>query len=239
MPRRFLYIMKSVKNLPPRLAAIASRVPRGVALADVGTDHALLPLWLLQRGIIPYAIATDIHEGPLQRTCAALGNRADLRLVLCDGLDGVAAGEVGTIAIAGLGGENMADIIARAPWCREGCTLLLQPMSKAEILRRALHDMGYRIEREELVEDNHHVYPILLVRGGGDVPYTAAEYYTGRVTFLQRDPLFPEHLERQIRRLEASVDGFERADRAGECAELKETLRELYKMRRIDHGNCP
>ena len=230
-------MMKDNKSLPPRLAAIADLVPRGGALADVGTDHALLPLWLLRRGIIPSAVATDIHEGPLERTRHSLGNVPGLRLVLCDGLDGVAADEVDTVVIAGLGGDNMADILSRAPWCREGRTVLLQPMSKAEILRHALHDMGYCIERERLVEDNRHVYPILYVRGGRDVPYGEAEYYTGRFSFLCADPLFPAHLERQMRRIHAGLEGLEKAGRGGEGQQLQELLNEMTEMRRKIYGD--
>ena len=108
-------MVKENRSLPPRLAAIAELVPVGRALADVGTDHALLPLWLLRRGRIPSAIATDIHKAPLERTRASLGDVSGLRLILCDGLDGVEAGEVATVVIAGLGGDNMADILSRAP----------------------------------------------------------------------------------------------------------------------------
>lgn len=234
----FSYIMMmDNRNLPPRLAAIAALVPSGAALADVGTDHALLPLWLLRQGRIPSAVATDIHEGPLERTRKSIGDVPGLRLLLCDGLDGVAADEVRTVVIAGLGGENMADIISRAPWCREGCTLLLQPMSKAEILRRSLHDMGYHIEQEILVEDARHIYPILTVCGGEEPRYSAAEYFTGRFAFLGKDPLFSAHLERQMRRLGASVEGLEKADREEEAAPLREILREMEEMRGKIHVN--
>ena len=230
-------MMKDLRSLPPRLAAIATLVPKGGAVADVGTDHALLPLWLLRRGIIPTAVATDIHEAPLERTRLSLGNVTGLRLVLCDGLDGVSADEADTIVIAGLGGDNMADILLRAPWCKEGRTILLQPMSKAEVLRRALHSMGYRIENECLVEDNRHVYPILLVRGGTDVLYSEAEYYTGRFVFTGSDPLFPNHLERQMRRIRAGLEGLEKAGREEEGLQLRALLDEMEEMRRKAYGN--
>lgn len=224
--------------MPPRLAAIAELVPPGQPLADVGTDHALLPLWLLHRGIIPSAVATDIHEAPLERTRKSLGVVPGLKLLLCDGLDGVEPDEAKTIVIAGLGGENIADIVSRAPWCRDGHTLLLQPMSKAEVLRRALHEMGYSILRERLVEDNRHVYPILTVFGGREEAYADAEYYTGRFAFLGEDTLFSEHLERQIRRVSASVNGLEAAGREGECRELRDILAGMKEMRRNNSGEC-
>lgn len=230
--------MRSNRTLPPRLAAIAGLVPRGKALADVGTDHALLPLWLLERGIIPAAVATDIHEGPLERTRHSLGNVKGLRLVLCDGLEGVEPQEVQTVVIAGLGGENIADILRRAPWCLQSCTLLLQPMSKAEVLRKALAELGCRIENEILVEDNKHIYPILTARGGERLLCSEAEYYTGSLAYLEGDPLFPAHLDRQVRRLRATVDGLDSAGREGESPLLRQALIEMEDMRRKIHAQC-
>lgn len=226
-----------MKALPPRLAAIAALVPSGGGLADVGTDHALLPLWLLRRGVISSAVATDIHEAPLERTRRKLGNVKGLKLLLCDGLELVNPDEVQTIVIAGLGGENISDIIRRAPWCREGRTLILQPMSKAELLRSSLVEMGYRIVHEELVEDGKYIYPILLVRGGDEGACSEAELYTGRFDLLGNDPLFSEHLQRQQRRLLASAAGLEKAGREEECAAIRRILAEMDEMRRNIHAN--
>ena len=125
-------------ELSPRLAAIAEQVPQGARLADVGTDHAYLPAWLLLAGRISGAVATDVREGPLQRgrETARLYKVED-RIVFrcCDGLAAVEPQEADTVVIAGMGGELMARIVERAPWTR-GCTLLLQPMSAQEVLRQ-------------------------------------------------------------------------------------------------------
>ena len=127
-------------ELSPRLAAIAEQVPQGARLADVGTDHAYLPAWLLLAGRISGAVATDVREGPLQRgrETARLYKVED-RMVFrcCDGLAAVEPQEADTVVIAGMGGELMARIVERAPWTR-GCTLLLQPMSAQPFLRRWL-----------------------------------------------------------------------------------------------------
>ena len=125
-------------ELSPRLAAIAEQVPQGARLADVGTDHAYLPAWLLLAGRISGAVATDVREGPLQRgrETARLYKVED-RIVFrcCDGLAAVEPQEADTVVIAGMGGELMARIVERAPWTR-GCTLLLQPMRAQAVLRQ-------------------------------------------------------------------------------------------------------
>lgn len=103
---------------------LAEQVPQGARLADVGTDHAYLPAWLLLAGRISGAVATDVREGPLQRgrETARLYKVED-RIVFrcCDGLAAVEPQEADTVVIAGMGGELMARIVERAPWTR-GCT---------------------------------------------------------------------------------------------------------------------
>ena len=119
-------------ELTPRLRAIAQQVPQGSVLADVGTDHALLPAWLLLEGRIPSAIASDLREGPLARakeTVEQHGVADRVSLRLCDGLSGIQAGEADVVAIAGMGGETIAAILEQAPWTKENTLLLLQPMT--------------------------------------------------------------------------------------------------------------
>lgn len=225
------------RELPPRLRAIAAWVKTGARLADVGTDHALLPLSLLRRGGIRAAIATDIHEGPLQRARAnAAAQEAEgIRFLLCDGLAGVEPGEVDCVVIAGLGGENIADILRRAGWVREGVQLLLQPMSRAEVLHRALFDMGLRVLRERLVEDAGRVYPIIEAAGGQTEPWNGCEYYTGPFEMLKDDPLFPRYLDEQLRRLRGAVAGLEQSGREEDQSRLpalREALDGMEEMRR-------
>ena len=96
-------------ELTPRLRSVAELVPQGAKFADIGTDHAYLPVWLLQRGIITKALACDLRQGPLDRaraTAERYGLTEEMDFRLCDGLAGVRPGEADTIAIAGLGGET-------------------------------------------------------------------------------------------------------------------------------------
>ena len=107
--------MEKELQLQPRLQCIASLVPQGARLADVGTDHGYLPVWLLQHGRIESAIASDINALPLDHARATareygVTERMDFRL--CPGLAKIKAEECDAIAIAGMGGETIAQILA-------------------------------------------------------------------------------------------------------------------------------
>ena len=121
--------------------ALCSLIPRGHRVADVGTDHARLPAYLVQRGITTRVIATDIRPGPLARAdrtiCThSLGNNIELRLG--DGLTCVSPDEVDSIVIAGMGADTIIAILEASPWSRQK-NLILQPMTHKE---RLLEFMG-------------------------------------------------------------------------------------------------
>ena len=102
---------------------------------------------------------------------------------LCDGLSGINADEVDTIAIAGMGGETIAMILEAAPWTREQNTaLVLQPMSSMDELRRWLQASGYMIAEERLAREGDTIYTALSVRAGEMPAMTAAEYCAGKNT---------------------------------------------------------
>ncbi len=204
------------KRLPPRLAAIADWVPNGAKLTDVGTDHALLPLWLLKKERITSAVATDINALPLKRAQANARDAQEerIRFALCDGLAAVLPEEADTIVIAGLGGENIADILRRSPWaCREGMTLILQPMSRTEMLCQAFFELGLLLQRERLVEDAGRVYPIFQLCCGKMEQWKSGEYYTGPFALLEEGPLLKRFLSEQQRRLQSAVDGLTLSNR--------------------------
>ena len=166
-------------SLQPRLALLASLVPQGAVLADVGTDHGYIPVCLRQRGVIDRAIASDIGREPLEharRTAEEYGvGGIDFRL--CAGLDAIAPGECDTVLIAGMGGETIWDILAAAPWTRDGRhTLLLQPQTKIEELRLRLCENGYAVTREHLVRDKGKLYVVMTVTAGER--YTPGAAYT-------------------------------------------------------------
>ena len=211
-------------ELTPRLQLLADWVPPGARLADVGTDHAYLPVWLRLHGRVVSAIACDLREGPLSRareTGQTWGvNGVEYRLG--NGLEVVSPEEADTIVIAGMGGENIAAILSRAPWTAGGGhTLLLQPQSRAEVLRGFLAENGYVIRREALVEDRGTLYPVMEA-GGGKMSLTLGQLYGGAA--LLHDPLGDRYIVERIIRLQIAVAGI---NRSGGSREKGEALREI------------
>jgi len=219
-------------ELPPRLQLLADWVKPGARLADVGTDHAYLPVWLRLHGRVVSAIACDLREGPLSRaretgrTYGADG--IDYRLG--DGLEAVSPEEADTIVIAGMGGENIAAILARAPWTAGGgYALLLQPQTRAETLRAFLADHGYAIRREALVEDRGTLYPVMEA-AGGEMALTLGQLYGG--AGLLHDPLGERYIIEKIIRLQAAIAGLNRSGGGQEKGDaLREAITALLSMR--------
>ena len=218
-------------HLQPRLQMLADLVPPAAALADVGTDHGYLPVYLLQKGAICRAIASDIGAEPLdhaRRTAEEYGVSLELRL--CDGLQGIAPEEVDTVVIAGMGGESIITILSAAPWTKNGCRLILQPMTRQELLRRWLAENGYRFTAERLVEDKGTIYPILCVEGGAQPPLSEAETYSGLL--LADDPLYGEYLTRQMARLKNAADGMRRSQQNSCKADSLDSLYDALAEKR-------
>ena len=186
-------------HLSPRLATVARRVPIGARPIDVGTDHAMVPVWLIQSGRCERVLAADIRSGPLESARALLiktGTADRIRLMQTDGLAGIGPGDGDTVILAGMGGETMTDILSAAPWTREeGTLLILEPQSKKADLRRFLRDNGYAVQSEQLVRDAGRIYPVLTARSGDSRAYTEAELHLGLPEQVGSNPLFGEYLD--------------------------------------------
>ena len=174
-------------------------VKPGASVIDVGTDHAMVPVWLIQTGVASRALATDIRSGPLQHAASLIeetGTAEHIRLLQTDGLAGVGRSDGDTVILAGMGGETMVSILSAAPWTKEGISLILEPQSKKADLRRFLIKNGYQITAERLVKDTGRIYPILCAQGGASPAYTEAELHLGLLSQIGHDPLFLEYLDR-------------------------------------------
>lgn len=223
-------------ELTPRLALLAARVPQGARLADIGTDHGHLPLFLLREGRIQRAIASDVREGPLAhaRENAAFHGLSDrVRFVLASGLDGVTAADCDTIAIAGMGGETIAEILAAAPWTREGRhLLLLQPMTSVYELRQWLWAHGYEIAEEAVCAEGRRQYVVLSARGT-DAPNAPPRPLADCCLSpaLVRAPGAREYLEHLLAREQRAYDGM-CAGSSTEPAAREEQRRLVENLRR-------
>ncbi len=154
-------------KLDTRLKMAAEEVRQGKRIADIGTDHAYLPAYLIENGICPSAIAADIGKGPLENAKKVVSTSKDLtekiELRLSDGLKEINENEADDIIIAGMGGILIAEILSAAPWVKnKEKRIILQPMSHAEDVRKYLCENGFEIIREKASTDGKHNY-ILIV----------------------------------------------------------------------------
>ncbi len=200
-----------------RLLKAAQMVRAGAVVSDIGTDHAYLPVYLVQTGHCPRALAADIGEGPAsaaRRTIANAGltNRIEVRVG--DGLSILAPEEAQDIVIAGMGGETIAAILAAAPWLQNKASdyrLILQPMSKTVELRRWLLQNGFSIDEEHAVEDGRHLY--ILMRAhfeGAEAQPDELLFFTGALSKKEGSRYF----QKEAAHLKRCANGLLRGDEA-------------------------
>lgn len=217
--------MKRPFSLSPRLQAVADLVPAGAKLADVGTDHGRLPVWLIQHGVVERAVCSDLRPGPLSRAKALaerwqVSDRAAFRL--CDGLSEIAPYEADVITIAGMGGETIAEILHAARWSNQpGHTYIIQAMSGMDGLRRYLSGNGFAIRREVLVEEGDTLYVVLLAQPGEMKPLTEGEIWVGRQNAGLDSPLRSRYLAQELQKLRRAVAGLERSRRPEDMEKKK------------------
>ncbi len=154
-------------KLDTRLKMAAEEVREGKIVADIGTDHAYLPAFLIENNICSSAIAADIGKGPLENARKVVSTSKDLsekiELRLSDGLKEIEADEVDDIVIAGMGGILIAEILTAAPWVKDKeKRLILQPMSHAEDVRKYLCENRFEIIKEKACTDGKHNYIIIV-----------------------------------------------------------------------------
>ena len=155
-----------------RLMTAAALVTQGYTLADVGTDHGYIPIYLLQQKKIPAAIAMDINEGPLERAkehIALYGLQAYIQTRLSDGVAALKPGEVEAVLIAGMGGGLIMHILKDGEKvCQSAKELILQPQSEIERVREFLREEGYTILAEDMVYEDGKFYPMMKVQYQGE-----------------------------------------------------------------------
>lgn len=195
--------------LNSRLQACAAYIGRGSIVCDVGTDHAQLAVHLIETGISDFVIASDIGEGPLaaaQRTIEKHGLSAKIRTILSDGLLHVPPKGLTDIVIAGMGGETMVHILETCPFPLMEIRLVLQPMTKADVLRQWLYQNGFAIAEETCVRDDRFLYAVMRAEYTGiRIEPDYALMRIGRMDL--REPDCMAYAQRQYEMLCKSRDG--------------------------------
>ena len=209
-------------TLTKRLQAVANTVNQSTLFCDVGTDHAYLPTYLLLTKKVGKAYASDIRKGPLdsaRRTAIEYKVEDKMDLILSDGLDSISH-DITEIAIAGMGGVMIADIIKRAEWLKDKkYHLVLQPMTKIAHLRKALYQYGFEIEYETAVVDDKRPYTVMSVRYFGKCEEVTELFsYIGKLS-PKGDGKF--YFEKQIKKLDRKINGLIKSENSENDAEIK------------------
>lgn len=224
-------------ELSKRLQAVADLVTPGMRLADVGTDHAYIPIYLTQNGLVPSAIAMDINKGPLERADThILEHGLDGKIVtrLSDGLVNLKMEEADTMIAAGMGGGLVIHILNEDPAkTRSLKELVLQPQSELAKVRRYLEEHRFRIVAEDMVEEDGKYYPMMKLVHGEEAPYSQEELYYGRLLLKKKNPVLYQFLQREHSLKKGIADRL--GDQTGKGAESRQ--KELQdELERIEHA---
>lgn len=217
-------------TLGGRLQLCASMVRPNTALADIGTDHAYLPIWLAKQGLVSRAIAADIRPGPLQSAQQNIRRYRVEELVstrLSNGLQEIFSVEADDIVIAGMGGEMMIQIIENAPWLRQkGKRLILQPMTSIPELREYLAKQGFAVLQEQAVVEDGHAYSVMQLEFAPEKVSTDCLYpYIGKLDATTEGNR--EYMRKVIVQLEKKSGGLSISGKLEEAASLKNTAEQI------------
>lgn len=226
-----------------RLLCCASMVQPGSRVADIGTDHGYLGIYLLQSGAARHVIACDLRKDPLEnarRNAKLFGVDGEMEFRLSDGLEKILPDEVDTVVMAGMGGDLIQKILSQCPWRkREGLQFILQPQSAGNVLRRWLCEDGFEIQREEPVQDGHFLYTVMAIRQGEPAPLTPGTEYASPALLASGSPLVGNYLARVENALQETVRGLTNAEkqRPERLAYFGQALLEIQEMRKnyADH----
>lgn len=219
-------------NLTPRLLAVASLVKGGGIIADIGTDHGYLPVYLIEAGVIKGAIAADIGRMPLENARSAVeeyGLSEKIELRLSDGLKEFNATDVDEIVFAGMGGTLISEKLSETPWIKnEKLHFIFQPQSRAEDLRRFLYSNGFSICNELATHEGRRVYIALdAVFTGEKKSFTEADCFIGK---LPHNDDAHKHLSQQLARLQKKYDALIKTGRNESIAELSATISGIQRF---------
>ena len=214
--------------LSPRLRACCNFIAPGDRVADVGTDHGYLGIWLLRQGIARSVIAPDIVPGPLSAARAngeKFGCLDRMEFCLADGLRGVPR-DFDTAVCAGMGADTIISILQGAPWLRGGHhRLVLQCQSKTPMLRRFLGENGWRIHRETVLRDGRFLYTVMECLWDPECcGLTPGQWYLSPALLAAGDPELGEYIQRVLEGLRLAVDHRAEPDQRRALEELEEIL---------------
>lgn len=224
-------------ELSPRLNKIAESIRGYESVADIGSDHAYLPIYLIKEGIVKKAVASDINKGPVETAKKKMrqhGIEAGIDVRRGNGLEVISPGETDVIVIAGMGGILIREILERDGKVAESAKLLvIQPMRDSDKVRKWLFEKGFGIIDEELIKEEDRIYEIIWAKPGYESRKTEREMLVGDLIVEKKHPLAAEFIDKKVKELEKVVSDLADKDtensrkRTEECKRLLKYYREV------------
>jgi len=219
-------------TLSRRLEHVAARVPAGARLADIGSDHGYLPVALMRRGVLEYAVAGEVAMTPFraaERTVREndLGERMTVRLA--NGLEAIKPEDgITAISFCGMGGKTIRDILDSGKEHLTGRErLIMQPNGGEQPLRQWLMENDYRILFEEVLRENRFDYEIIVAERKGPVVYTARELYFGPLQIQERSGAFLTKWQRRLKQKEKTLNQLLRASQNVHAAKVQALVQQV------------
>ena len=215
-----------------RLERVATHVPAGARLADIGSDHAYLPVALMRRGVIAAAVAGEVATTPFhaaRRTVDDNGLAQHITVRLADGLAAIeVADEISAISLCGMGGETIRGILdCGKAHLNGGERLILQPNGGEQPLRQWLMENDYQILHEELLRENRFYYEIIVAERAEAVTYSAEQLYFGPLQMQARSPDFLAKWQRMLRQKRKTLVSLEQARQAVPTQKVQEIVQQV------------
>jgi len=223
--------------LTPRLLKIAQMVNYAYA-ADIGTDHAKLPVYLIENNICKKVIASDVADGPVsscRKTVTQSGFENCIDIRKGDGLASLKKNETETIIIAGMGGDLISYILEKDSQIAAAAKeIILQPMTHIIQLRKFLHDNCFAVIDEVLVREKEKIYTIIKVKKGDCQYKSEMDYILSPVLLKNKDQLLSDLINRLIKKYKAELLGLKKASNPDDNAVkqivfILENLEKIYE----------
>lgn len=220
-----------------RLQMVASLVTKGYRMADVGTDHGFVPIYLVKTGVCPSALAMDVRSGPLERAREHIreyGLERQIETRLSDGVSELKVGEADSVVIAGMGGPLTVRILQEGRTVLESVKeLILSPHTEAVSVRRYLQDSGWYIEEEHMVYDEGKYYVFLKATHGQGDYESHADFYFGKRLMEKAEPDWEQYLNKGFFKLKQLEMRLATQDSARAKMRLGEVRAQIEEMRHV------
>ena len=220
-------------NLSKRLNAVAGQITIGNTVADIGTDHGYIPIYMTLNDFSPKAYAMDVNEGPLMRASENIRKyTVEGKIVtrLSDGLKGLMPGEANSIVIAGMGGLLTIRILSDGKEVAESADeLILSPHSDVHLVREYLADNDYKIINEDMVLEDGKFYFILKVVKGVMELRDDVEKFFGKYLIERKDETMGMYLKKEEAKRLSILDKMSASDNAERVMELQAELELIRK----------